>query len=294
MNKQFYHEYYEIEENHWWFIGRRTIIFKMLDGYLTQQPDRQQRSVLDVGCGTGLNLQYLSHFGQAQGIDIAEEAIQYCNERGIQNVQQIESQLPLPFKDNSFDLITLLDVLEHIDDDQSTLNELYRILKPNGTFLITVPAYRFLWGTQDEVNYHKRRYTASEIEAVLAKAGFTLHRLSYFNTLLFPVIAGIRLMRNVLPKPSELKSDNSMTKPGLINTLLAKFFASEMMLLKYCNLPFGVSIIGIASKGIEAVPAYSSPLRPSKPTYTAPLLPTFSKMRAEHGTPDPVYQEVVE
>lgn len=294
MNKEFYHEYYKIEENHWWFIGRRTIIFKIFERYLPQHHNTQPRAVLDVGCGTGLNLQYLGHFGQARGIDIAEEAVQYCHERGIQNVQQIEPSLPLPFEDNSFDLITLLDVLEHIDDDQNTLCELFRILKPNGMLLLTVPAYRFLWGTQDEVNDHKRRYTAPEIDAILAKTGFTLHRLSYFNTLLFPVIAGVRLIRKVLPKPTKLKSDNSMTKPGVINTLLAKLFASEMILLKFCNLPFGVSIIGIASKGAETVHVPSYTPTPSQATANPRLSPTFSTVKAEDGVHESLYQEVAE
>jgi SAM-dependent methyltransferase len=244
MHKEFYAEYYEIEDKHWWFVGRRHVLLAILDKYL---PSCKSRRILDVGCGTGTMLGYLTRYGQVQGIDADEEAVRFCMERGVTNVQQVTSA-SLPFADGAFDLITMLDVLEHIEDDAGTLRELYRILRPGGVILISVPAYPFLWGPQDEISNHKRRYVAPELRARLVEAGFRIQRLSYFNTFLFPAIAGIRLIRPYRPGSPDLKSDFTMTKPGPANRLLSRIFALEAPIVRMTNLPFGVSIVALVRK----------------------------------------------
>jgi SAM-dependent methyltransferase len=156
--------------------------------------------------------------------------------------------LPLPFEDNTFDVITILDVLEHLDDDRAMLRELHRVLRRGGLLLLSVPAYRFLWGPQDEIAHHKRRYVSPEIKQRLREAGFKLRRLSYFNTFLFPAIAGVRVLRPYKPGSADLKSDFTMTKPGPMNSLLGRLFALEAPLVERVDLPFGVSILGLAYK----------------------------------------------
>lgn len=250
MNKEFYAEYFQIEDKHWWFIGRREIFLRLIRRHLPARRDGVPRQILDVGCGTGTMLQYLARFGQAQGVDTDAGAIAFCRERGVTQVRQVGDP-PLPFAAGTFDLITALDVIEHIDDDRGMLRELYRITRPGGRLLFSVPAYRFLWGPQDEISHHKRRYVAPEIRARVTGAGYRLRRLSYCNTLLFPAIAGVRVLRPYRPGAANLKSDFTMTRPGPLNTLLGKLFALEAPLVERLDLPFGVSIVGVAYKGSQ-------------------------------------------
>ena len=249
MKKEFYAEYYKMEDKHWWFVGRRHIFLRMLDKYLPATANGRQRSILDVGCGTGTMLHYLSRYGEVLGVDSDDQAVRFCHQRGAYQVRQV-GPLPsrLPFEDGAFDLITMLDVLEHIEDDRGTLRELYRLLRPGGMLMLAVPAYRFLWGPQDEISHHKRRYVASEIRERVTQAGFRIRRLSYFNSFLFPIITGVRVVRPYLPRTFQMKSDCTMTKLGPVNGLLGRFFALEAPLVERMNLPCGVSILALAYK----------------------------------------------
>jgi SAM-dependent methyltransferase len=192
-------------------------------------------------------LGYLARYGEAQGIDADEGAVGFCHERGLDNVQLVTSE-KMPFESNSFDLVTALDVIEHIEDDLGAMREIYRVLKPGGVLMLSVPAYKFLWGAQDEISHHKRRYIAPQMRGKLKEVGFKVRRLSYINTLLFPGIAGIRVLRPYKAGSTDLKSDFTMTKPGPGNTLLGKVFALEAKLVTRRDLPFGVSILGLAYK----------------------------------------------
>ncbi|MEA3207923.1 MAG: hypothetical protein QOE70_980 [Chthoniobacter sp.] len=243
MHKDFYAEYFEVEDRHWWFLGRRRILLSLLEKHLP--PTSADRQILDIGCGTGTMLQHLARFGTVQGADGDLEAIRFCRERGIPDVRQIT--LPaLPFPANSFDLVTLLDVLEHVDEDLETLRSIARILKPDGTLLLSVPAFRFLWGRQDEISLHKRRYVRGEIRTLLHQAGFKIRKLSYFNTLLFPPIAAIRLLKPFRRSDEPLTSDFSVRVPAWINSMLAALFGAESGVLRHTSFPFGVSIVALA------------------------------------------------
>lgn len=246
MRPEFYEEYNRIENTHWWFLGRRRIFLRLLSRYMIPQ---ETALILDVGCGTGTTLGYLSPYGRGVGVDIERAALEYTRRRGISRVVQSAAS-DLAFGDDTFDLICALDILEHVDDDSRALRECYRTCKPGGLVLITVPAYRFLWGRQDEISRHRRRYVTSDVRQRVAEAGFFIRRLTYFNTLLFPIIASIRLFRRWRgPRPEQpLRSDFSMTQPGLVNDLLAAIFGGESLLLRYLDLPFGVSILCIAEK----------------------------------------------
>jgi SAM-dependent methyltransferase len=246
VRPEFYDEYNRIENAHWWFLGRRRIFLRVLSRYLAP---RKTALILDVGCGTGTTLGYLSPYGQGVGVDIEQSALEYARRRGVSRVVQAAGS-NLAFGDDAFDLICALDILEHVDDDASVLRECYRTCKPGGLMLLTVPAYRFLWGRQDEISRHRRRYVASDVHQRVAGAGFSIQRLTYFNTILFPIIAGIRLFRRWRgPRPGEtLRSDFSMTRPGPFNDILATVFAGESCLLPYVDLPFGVSLLCVAEK----------------------------------------------
>ena len=195
-------------------------------------------------------LAYLARYGSAEGVDIDAEAIDYCHARGLKKVTQAPAE-SLPFDDGTFDLVTALDVVEHTDDDVAVLREMRRVLRPGGTLLLTVPAYRFLWGRQDEINLHKRRYTAPQMRERLRAASLEVLRLTYINAVLFPAIAAVRLARHVMPEPKKLQSDFTFPAPRPVNGLLGAVFGAERYVLKRFDIPFGVSIMALARRPVE-------------------------------------------
>lgn len=197
-------------------------------------------------------LTYLASYGKADGIDIDEEAVGYCRERGLVDVSVGEAEV-LPFADGTFDLVTSLDVIEHIDDDVGALREMWRVLRPGGHVLLTVPAHRFMWGDQDEINMHKRRYVAGEIRDRLNLSGFDVVRLSYMNAFMFFPIAAIRLLSRLdrLARPrTSATSDFRYPAPPPVNFLLALLFGAEAPIVRHVNIPFGVSIVALARKSV--------------------------------------------
>ena len=144
MQQHTYSIMYQIEETHWWFVGRRRIIESFLE-HVCRDLKIDRPRILDIGCGTGANLEMLSRFGEAEGVDVSLEALSFCRARGLQNVREGAAE-HLPHEDESFDLITGLDVVEHLDDDLAGLREMRRVLRPGGRALLFVPAFMFLWG----------------------------------------------------------------------------------------------------------------------------------------------------
>src|SRR3954452_13936037 len=202
MREEFYGDYFDYEDWHWRFAGRRRIILNFLDRYLGPPSQTRGRRILDVGCGTGSTLGALERYGTAEGVDPDPEAVRFCLERGLERVRQ-GTPPPLLFRDDAFDLVTALDVLEHVDDDVALLREIRRVIRPGGAALLTVPAYEFLWGAQDEISHHRRRYTARVLRERMEGAGLAVHRLTYFNSFLFPTIAAVRIGRRLLPRDRE-------------------------------------------------------------------------------------------
>jgi SAM-dependent methyltransferase len=246
VKKEFYSEYFAIEDRHWWFLGRRRIFFEVLDRHLPA-PSSGSAKILDVGCGTGTMLGHLERYGEVVGVDADEEAIRFCHERGVENARLLEIDR-LPFDDASFDLVTAFDVLEHIRDDAQTLEEIRRVLRPGGMLLAAVPAHPWLWGAQDEISHHERRYTKAQLRDRIDDADLDLQQLSYFNTILFGPIAAIRLARRLGPSAKELRSDFEMTKDGRMNGLLARVLGSEARWVATTGLPFGISLLALARK----------------------------------------------
>jgi SAM-dependent methyltransferase len=250
MKSEFYGEYFEVEDRHWWFIGRRKILLQVLSDHLDGAAGRLE--ILDFGCGTGTMLEHLGAFGDARGVDADPAAVEFCHRRGVEAVEHVPPG-PLPHAGGSFDLVTALDVLEHIPDDRFALSELLRVLKPGGTLLVAVPAMPFLWGPQDEISHHERRYVLRQLRERLVSGGFTVDRLTFFNTLLFPPIAAIRVLRPTRRGSDDVTSDFAMTSPdSLANRVLARVFSSEAALLRRTDLPFGVSLLALAQKPTAA------------------------------------------
>ena len=240
-----------VEESHWWFVGRRQIIRSFLERAVrqlrklkTDRGDEAGIKILDVGCGTGANLELLAQFGEAEGVDVSSEALTFCRERGLANVKQGAAEA-LPYVDGSFDLVTGLDVVEHLDDDFAGLREMRRILTRDGRALLFVPAFMFLWGVQDDISNHRRRYTLPGLKRVLREAGFEIERATYANISFFaPILLGRLFMRATRLRP---ESENNITI-GFLNGALGKLLGAESSLLRYLNFPFGVSIICVARR----------------------------------------------
>jgi SAM-dependent methyltransferase len=245
MDEDFYPAYYELEGRHWWFVGRRKLFLRLLERQFP--PGARPIELLDFGCGTGAFLEHLERFGSVSAVDSDASAVAFCRTRGRDEVQLVPPGAPLPFPDAAFDLVTTLDVIEHIDDDVGALHELRRVLKPGGRALVAVPAFMFLWGKQDEVSHHRRRYTASTLRQALEAAGLAVDRTSYFNTFLFPPIAAVRLGRRLLRRPGTAQSDFELG-PAALNRALGALFGAEAPLVARRDLPFGVSLLALARK----------------------------------------------
>ena len=236
----------EVEDKHWWYVGRRRIIadfVRRICAELRAEGNTEPR-ILDIGCGTGGNLETLSGFGRAEGVDISSEALDFCRARGLNNVRQGAAET-LPYESESFDLVTGLDVVEHLDDDVSGLREMRRVLRPNGRMLLFVPAFMFLWGVQDDVSHHRRRYTLSELKQKLQQAGMNVERASYANISFFgPILVGRLFMRASGLRPA---SENNINI-GTLNGLFGKILGAESWWLNRLSFPFGVSIICVARR----------------------------------------------
>lgn len=241
MQEHTYPIMFRVEQSHWWYTGRRKILAEFVAEICRQVTDRRPR-ILDVGCGTGANLLMLSEYGEAEGVDVSEEALAFCRERGLDKVQ-LGAGEKLPYEDGTFDLVTAFDVVEHMDDDLAGLREMRRVLRPGGRALLFVPAFMFLWGLQDDVSNHRRRYRLPELQRVLEQAGFEIERTTYANiTFFLPILLVRKLMRLTGIKT---ESENTITVSAL-NGVLGRVFGAESWILKRMNLPFGVSGLCVA------------------------------------------------
>ena len=226
---------------HWWFVVRGRILKFLLDSM--EFP--MNGWALDIGCSIGSTLGILSTTGiHPVGLDLSTYAISLAKRRV--NLPFINGDLKqLPVRSNSLNLIVAMDVLEHLENDFDGIHELYRVLKNGGTLILTVPAFKSLWGLQDVLTGHYRRYSLNELSTKLRQAGFDILRSSYFNFLLFfPILLGRRLIRLLGLK---LKSENEVNFP-LLNFFLKTIFSIETRILKYFSFPFGVSILCVTTK----------------------------------------------
>jgi SAM-dependent methyltransferase len=244
MESQAYEQMAESEAHHWWFVARRQIIGDQLHNIIPSgRVDAVQ--ILEVGCGTGGNLDMLTQFGHVSALEMDASALAFSKLKAGERVEFRHGSAPdgISFPPNSFDLICMLDVLEHIDQDAETLNALRRLLKPGGQILITVPAYQWLWSSHDEFLHHKRRYSRPALNRLMIECGYEPLRMTYFNTFLLPLVAIVRLKERL----SDAKSPTGHEVPRkILNDALRRIFSSESKLLAHLDLPFGVSLLTIA------------------------------------------------
>jgi SAM-dependent methyltransferase len=229
-----------VEESHWWYHGRRRIVIDLV----ARLPLPPQAHILDAGCGSGRNLVELARFGTAVGLEPSARGAEVARARGVGEVVEagIDS---MPFDDASFDLITLLDVLEHIEDDRGALLGLRRVARPGGVLLITVPAYPQLWSSHDELNLHYRRYTRRALLDRAEEAGWRPLRTTHFNALLLPVAAAWRFAERLRPN-QEPSSSELVRTPAALNWLLEQPLRAEAGLLRSGRrIPAGLSLVGV-------------------------------------------------
>ncbi len=240
MEEQVYPHLYKIEKEHWWYAARLDILMHFLE---TQLDLSLRIRSLDVGCGTGAAMEMFSRRFEAYGLDPSPKAIDFCRRRGLSNL--FLGDLAGYPAGEGFDLITFLDVLEHVEDDRGTLLTAHRLLNGGGKLLITVPAFPSLWSPLDVMLHHKRRYTPPQLKEVVISAGFSIQHLTYFNTLLFPVA----LARRVAAKAMHTETMGDLEIPGkVLNSVLKKIFELEKPLIPKVSFPFGLSLLCWAEK----------------------------------------------
>ncbi|GFE58401.1 bifunctional 2-polyprenyl-6-hydroxyphenol methylase/3-demethylubiquinol 3-O-methyltransferase UbiG [Geobacter sp. AOG1] len=233
------HKMHRLEENHWWFQGKKLLVTSFLD-----QAGVQAGNYLDIGCGTGMFLKEFARFGTGFGIDVSEQALHYCRDKGKANLIKASGD-KLPFRGGAFSFVSLLDVVEHSQDDLGVLREAFRVCKPGGTVIVTVPAFSFLWGSHDMAHHHVRRYKRADLARLGENAGFVLERISYTNFFIFLPLLLRRLSSR--GKPASTESDLRET-PGWLNRLLFSLYKIESMYLKKAHLPWGVSLLMVLKK----------------------------------------------
>ena len=247
MQSHHYPILYQVEETHWWYVGRRQIIQSLVEKICPALNNPNPR-ILDVGCGTGANLKMLAAHGRTEGVDISPQAVEFCRQRGLDSVK-LGAIEHLPYENGSFDLVTALDVIEHLDDDVAGLREMRRVLRPDGRVLLFVPAFMFLWGVQDEVSNHRRRYTLPSLLKAVEAAGFSIEWASYANMSFFLPVLVVRSVMRWLGLRADTEYGINIS---VMNGPFSRFFAAERFILKRGKLPFGVSAVCIARRAEDA------------------------------------------
>ncbi|MGE5561986.1 MAG: class I SAM-dependent methyltransferase [Bacillota bacterium] len=240
MERSVYREMAELDQHHWWYRARRRVLADLIRR--EAMPPREGR-ILEIGCGTGHNLEMLASFGEVDALELDEEARAIAEKRLGRKVMST----PLPelagVPDRHYDLIAALDVIEHIDNDHAAVSAIAAKLKPGGKLVMTVPAHRWMWSAHDVVNHHKRRYSKQALRQLVEGSPLRLLKVGYFNSLLFPVAVAERLASRLRGK------DNADVKlpPAPLNATLQAVFAAERHLVGRLPLPPGLSLFAVAS-----------------------------------------------
>ena len=248
-----YADTYALEEDFWWFVGMRQIGHAFL---APLYPPGSRLDILDVGCGTGANLQLLlSHYGHTVGLDFAHDAVARASQRAPGEVVQASGDA-IPFAADSFDLVTAFGVICQLGlrSDAAALAECWRVLRPGGRLLLRVPAYPWLFAQHDRVGETRQRYYRGELIAVLRRAGFAVEKVTHANMLLFPAAVTKRLAERWLP-PADPTASDLRRLPGPFNALCRLLLSAEAPLIQRANLPVGLSLMALVRKPVTARPA---------------------------------------
>jgi SAM-dependent methyltransferase len=240
LERAVYDRMRELEQAHWWFVGRRELLGRVIGGLELSRDAK----ILEVGCGVGGNLPLLRRFGAVEALEPDAESRDYVAAR--LGVTVADGRLPdgLPYQDRAFDAVCSFDVLEHVEEDAASTRRLAELVAPGGYLVATVPAYRWMWSRHDELHHHRRRYTRAEFEALFRQAGLKVVKASYFNTLLFPLAVAARTAKRWLG----LKGEDDRMPPGWLNRLLTRVFRWEATWVAQGAMPFGLSILVVARR----------------------------------------------
>ena len=236
-----YRRMFEAEERQWWYAGQRAVALALFEPWARDR----RLLLLDAGCGTGFNLVALARFGPTLGIDLSEDAIAFCRERGVRAVRG--SVLRLPFRAAAFEAVTSFDVIYHdwVGDDRAAVAEMARVLRPGGALLVRVPALELLRGAHDAEVLTRRRYTLGELRALVAGCGLRVQRSTYCNSLLFPLLLARRTLDRLLGRHG--------SDVGFLPPPLESLFRSVMEFEAFCvrhglRFPLGASAVVLATK----------------------------------------------
>jgi SAM-dependent methyltransferase len=240
------------EDHHWWFATRTWSLLGLLDANVR----RRDGDVLDIGCGAGNMIHHLLRYGRVKGVEVDARPVAMAQARGY-DVRQGDVTKQIPFPDASFDLVTALDVIEHVDEDEAILREAFRAARSGGILAVSTPAFQWLWSYNDTINGHKHRYSPQELRERVERAGFRVRRLTFGFFLVFPMSAPLILLRNWMGRHQDLKSHHlsqdeyqvemEPTAPWL-NTILRGVGRIEAAMVARINLPVGTSLMIIAEK----------------------------------------------
>lgn len=246
MQNHLYKEMYELGNKHWWFLSKKKIVLSMIRKYL---PEEKDLKILDIGCGSGLMLNALEKIGKVYGLDSSQKAINFSSQNFNGIIKKGFLPHDIPYANETFDIITVLDVLEHIEDDQTSLNKMKDLLTNEGILIITVPANMHLWSHHDYIHHHFRRYTKDDLYKKIILSGLKIQKISYYNSLLYIPIYIVRKFNNIFRK-TKVTSDLKLPCK-IVNFILKTIFSFEQIYLKKFNFPQGVSLIAICKNHSE-------------------------------------------
>jgi SAM-dependent methyltransferase len=240
MERIVYQQMAELDDRHWWYRARRGILAELIR---REVPLPAKARILEIGCGTGHNLEMLRRFGRVDALELDDEARGIAEKRLGRKVMSA----PLPelagVKDRHYDLIGAFDVIEHIEDDAAAVASITTKLKKGGRFVMTVPAHQWMWSAHDVVNHHKKRYSKRTLKQLIESSPLKLQKIGYFNSLLFPLAVAERLASKLRGK------DDADVKlpPAPLNAVLEQVFGAERHLVGRFPLPPGLSLFAVAS-----------------------------------------------
>jgi SAM-dependent methyltransferase len=240
MERVIYDRMAELDQVHWWYCARRRIL-ETLIGRLIRPPSDAR--ILEVGCGTGHNIEMLQRFGTVDAIEVDPAARSIAEQRLGRTVSSARLPKLAGIKRGGYDLVAALDVVEHIDDDTGTIAALASCLKPGGKLLLTVPAHQWMWSAHDELNHHKRRYSRRSLRKLIEASPLRLERVGYFNSMLFPIAVAAR----AASKLTGGGGNDDKLPPAPVNALFGRIFAAERHLVGRLPLTPGLSLFAVAS-----------------------------------------------
>jgi SAM-dependent methyltransferase len=237
---------YRLEQSYWWFVGKQFLVREQVKALFLNRGTVAR--ILDIGSGTGIILKTLGEFGQTFGMEMSREAIQFLKNRNLKRLVCSDAEQALPFKNESFALVTCLDVLEHLDHDKELIEEMLRICEEGGHVLVTVPAFNRLWSPHDSVLHHRRRYTRTRLLGRLSGLKGQVLKASYYNFMLSLPILAVRKLRAFFPEKGKGQSDFFIDLPEGLNRSLTALYKLEILGLRILRYPYGVSLLVLVRK----------------------------------------------